>query len=113
VKGAFRHYELDYWATSYKEAAEYLNEVAPLNAAIGIIGTDVIFKPYSRQDLQVSYFNGVDVGEGFDYVVLTSRANNDLAVCPQAKVIKNIERDGAVLTAIKKVSSPEECVLSP
>ena len=29
VKGAFRQYELDYWATSYKEAAEYLNEVAP------------------------------------------------------------------------------------
>jgi len=113
VKGAFRNYELDYWATSYKEAAEYLNEEAPPNAAIGVIGTDLIFKPYARPDLKVSFFNGVDVGEGFDYVVLTSRANNDLAVCPKAKMIKTIERDGAVLTAIKQVSSSEDCVLSP
>jgi hypothetical protein len=113
VKGAFRQYELDYWAISYKEAAEYLNEEAPPNAAIGVIGTDLIFKPYARPDLKVSFFNGVDVGEGFDYVVLTSRANNDLAVCPKAKMIKTIERDGAVLTAIKQVSSPEDCVLSP
>jgi hypothetical protein len=113
VKGAFRHYELDYWATSYKEAAEYLNKEALPNAVIGVVGTDQIFKPYARPDLKVNYFNGVDVGEGFDYVVVASRANNDLAICPNAKVIKVIARDGAVLTAIKKVSSPEDCVLSP
>jgi hypothetical protein len=113
VKGAFRHYELDYWATSYKEAAEYLNKEALPNAVIGVVGTDQIFKPYARPDLKVNYFNGVDVGEGFDYVVVASRANNDLAVCPNAKVIKTIARDGAVLAAIKQVSSPEDCVLSP
>jgi hypothetical protein len=113
VKSAFRHYELDYWATSYKEAAEYLNEVAPTNAKIGVVGTDLIFNPYARPDLEVSYFNGVDVNENFDYVVVTSRANNDLGVCPRAKVIKIIEREGAVLASIKHISSPEECILSP
>ena len=113
VKGAFRNYELDYWATSYKEAAEYLNEVAFVDEKIGVVGTDLIFKPYARPDLKVNYFNGVDVGEGFDYVVVSSRANNDLAICPNAKVIKTIERDGAVLATIKKISSPEDCVLSP
>jgi len=113
VKGAFRHYELDYWATSYKEASEYLNEVAPGNAKIGVIGTDLIFTPYARPDLKVYFFNGVDVSEDFDYVVISSRANNDLAICPRAKVIKTIERDGAVLTSIKQITSPEDCVLSP
>jgi hypothetical protein len=113
VKGVFRQYELDYWATSYKEAAEYLNEVAPPDSRIGVVGTDLIFKPYARHDLKVTFFNGVDVGEGFNYVVISSRANNDLAVCPNAKVIKTIERDEAVLTAIKQISSPEDCVLSP
>jgi hypothetical protein len=113
VKGAFRHYELDYWATSYKEAAEYLDQVAPPDAKIGVIGSDLIFKPYARPDLKVYYFNGVDIGEGFDYVVLSSRANNDLAVCPRAKVIKTIEREGAVLAVVKRVSSREECILSP
>ena len=113
VKGAFRHYELDYWATSYKEAAEYLNKEAFPNAAIGVVGTDQIFKPFARPDLKVNYFNGVDVGEGFDYVVVTSRANNDLAVCPKAKMVKTIERNGAVLASIKQISSPDDCVLSP
>ena len=113
VKGAFRHYELDYWATSYKEAAEYLNEVALPDSSIGVVGTDSVFKPYARPDLKVSFFNGVDIGEGFTYLVVSSRANNDLAVCPTAKVIKTIERDGAILASIKQVSSAEECILSP
>ena len=113
MKGAFRHYELDYWATSYKEAAEYLNKEAFPNAAIGVVGSDQIFKPFARPDLKVNYFNGVDVGEGFDYVVVTSRANNDLAVCPKAKMVKTIERNGAVLASIKQISSPDDCVLSP
>jgi hypothetical protein len=114
VKGAFRHYELDYWATSYKEAAEYLDEIAKTGAKIGVTGTDLIFKPYARPDLKVYYFNGVDTGEGFDYVVISSRANNDLAICPGAKVVKTIERDGAVLASIKKISpSGEECILQP
>jgi hypothetical protein len=113
VKGAFRHYELDYWAISYKEAAEYLNEVAPTDAKIGVVGTDLIFKPYARPDLKVYYFNGVDFTEEINYVVVTSRANNDLAVCPGSEVIKTIEREGAVLTAIKRITSPEECILSP
>jgi hypothetical protein len=114
VKGAFRHYELDYWATSYKEAAEYLNGAAPTGAKIAVVGTDLIFKPYARPDLKVYYFNGIDVSEDFDYVVVTSRANNDLAVCPGAKVVKTIEREGAILTSIKQISSPgEECILPP
>ena len=28
VHGAFHNYELDYWGTSYYEAAEYVNQVA-------------------------------------------------------------------------------------
>ena len=113
VKGAFRHYELDYWATSYKAAAEYLDEVAPPNARIGVVGSDLIFKPYARPDLKVLFFNGVDVNEDFNYVVISSRANNDLAICPRAKVVKTIEREGAVLASIKQVSSRDECILSP
>lgn len=113
VKGVFRNHELDYWATSYKEAAEYLNDVAPADAKIGVTGTDLIFTPYVRPDLNITYFNGVDVGDGLDYAVISSRGNNDLAVCPRAKIVKTIERDGAILASIKQITSPEDCVLSP
>jgi hypothetical protein len=113
VKGAYRNYELDYWATSYKEAAEYLNMAAPSGAKIGVVGTDLNFKPYARPDLQITYFNGVDASEDLDYVVITSRESNDLAICPGAKIVRTIERDGAILTSIKQISSPVECNLSP
>ncbi|MCH7662815.1 MAG: hypothetical protein IH859_02980, partial [Chloroflexi bacterium] len=32
LEGAFRNYELDYWATSYKEAMEYVNQISEPNA---------------------------------------------------------------------------------
>jgi len=57
--------------------------------------------------------NEIFLSEDFDYVTVISRANNDLAVCPRAKVIKSIEREGAILASIKQISSPEECILSP
>jgi len=34
VRGAFRNFELDYWATSYREAMEIINPVAPPGAVI-------------------------------------------------------------------------------
>jgi hypothetical protein len=103
VNGAFRKYELDYWAISYKEAAEFVNEIAPPNAKIGVIGADLLVSAYTRPDLKVFYFDGTNQREIFDYVVVTSRANNDLAVCPNSAIIKTIEREGAVLTVIREL----------
>jgi hypothetical protein len=113
VRGAFHNYELDYWGTSYYESAEYINQVAPLGARVVVLGPIHLFQNYARPDLVIIALSDVNPETRYDYVVINGRKNEDLAVCRDVDAIKVIERDGAVLTAIKKVSSPEECVLSP
>ncbi len=53
VQGAFRKFELDYWGTSYREAANYLNVVAPPNADIWVEGPAHLLQLYVRPDLKV------------------------------------------------------------
>jgi hypothetical protein len=45
VRGAFRQYELDYWATSYREAMGYVNRVAPPGGAITVEPARHLFTP--------------------------------------------------------------------
>ena len=102
IGGAFRKFELDYWCTSYREAALWLNKNAPTNAKIGGDGPTYLFSIYLRSDLRPGY-NG-EPDQSYDYFISTSRYNGDLTLYPDAKVIYPIERDGAVLTVIKQPS---------
>jgi hypothetical protein len=49
TQGAYENYELDYWATSYRELALFLNETAPQDANVVILGSvgdlQAIFTP--------------------------------------------------------------------
>jgi len=100
--GAFRKFELDYWFTSYREAALWLNENASSNAKIGGEGPIKLLDIYLRPDLKPERKGDPD--EQYDYFTATSRYNQDLALHPDAKVIHSIELDSAVLTAIKQLS---------
>jgi hypothetical protein len=102
VHGAFRKFELDYWGTSYREAAEYLNSTAPQNAAVWVDGPAHIFELYARDDIRVYSDYETDRAENYDYSVSTSRYNLDLTTQPDAQIIYMIERDGAILTVIKQ-----------
>lgn len=102
VSGVFRKYELDYWGTSYREAADYINVVAPERATVWVDGPTHIFNLYVRDDIKVYSDYEVARASHYDYVVSTSRYNLDLTSYPDAKVIHVIERDGAILTAIKQ-----------
>jgi hypothetical protein len=101
MDGAFRRFELDYWHTSYREAALWLNENAPLNAKIRGNEAAYLLYEYLRPDLNPQHNNP---DEQYDYFVLTSRYNQDLTFYPDAKVIHFIKRDRAVLTVIKRLS---------
>jgi hypothetical protein len=102
VHGAFRKFELDYWGTSYREAAEYLNSTAPQNAAVWVDGPAHIFELYARDDIRVYSDYETDRAENYDYSVSTSRYNLDLTTQPDAQIIYMIERYGAILTVIKQ-----------
>lgn len=100
-QGTLRKFELDYWGTSYREASEWLNENAPTNAVIWVDGpAHLMF--YLRPDIQVYSAYEDARAEHYDYVVSTSRYNLDQTSYPEAQVVHEIDRDGAVLTVIKQ-----------
>ena len=102
VQGAFRRYELDYWGTSYREAAGYLGAVAPANATVWVEGPTHLLQLYARPDLKIySTYEAARLDQ-YDYVVALSRFNLDLSSYPEAPIIHIIQRDGATLTVIKK-----------
>ncbi len=102
VHGAFRHFELDYWGTSYREAAAYLNAVAPANATVWVEGPAHLLQLYVRPDLKTYSTYEAERAPHYDYVVALSRYDLDLTSYPQAPIIHVIQRDDANLTVIKK-----------
>jgi hypothetical protein len=102
VEGAFRRFELDYWGTSYREAAGWLNAEAPAEASIWVTGPAHLLGMYLREDLKLYSSYEADRAERYDYVVSTSRYDLDLTSYPEAKIVHVITRDGAALTVIKE-----------
>jgi len=108
VRGAFRNYELDYWATSYREAADYVNAVAPANARVIVYGPDNVYVPYSRPDVKVVSRDeaktlAAQQNMTFDYAVVLDRNSQDLRACRSGQALKTIERDGAILAVVKRI----------
>jgi hypothetical protein len=99
--GAFRKFESDYWGTSYREAAEWLNANAPANSAIWVEGPAHLLGPL-RPDLKIFSSYEVERAKHYDFVVATTRYNLDQASYANAKIVYEITRDGAILTVIKK-----------
>jgi len=101
-KGAFRRFELDYWGTSYREAADWLNENAPPDANVWVDGPANLLDLYLREDLHMYSTYEVERAEHYDYVVATIRYDLDLTSYPEAEIVYRIERGGGLLAVIKK-----------
>lgn len=97
VPGASGKFASDYWATSYREAAEYINQVAPAQAAVAVAEPVRVFKDYARRDLRISPLSELKPDHHYDFVVLLGGGE----ACPSIPPAKAIEKEGAVLTVIK------------
>jgi hypothetical protein len=102
VSGAEGRFETDYWSTSFREAAEYVNANASPNANIWVEGPDQTFALFLREDLNVYSSGEVERAEQYEYVVTITRYNFDETVYPDAEIAHRIMRGDAVLTVIKK-----------
>ncbi len=101
VHGAFRKYELDYWGTSYRQAADDLNRLAAANDTVWVEGPAHLLQLYARPDLKIYSSYEAERAPHYDYVVALSRYNLDLTSYPNAPVVDRIERDNSILTVIK------------
>ena len=102
VDGAQGRFDLDYWVISYREAAEYINSVAPPNVAIWVEGPSHLFALFAREDLKIYSSYEVERAERYDYVVATTRYDFDKTSYPQAEIVHKIMRSKALLAVIKK-----------
>jgi hypothetical protein len=106
VGGAFRRYETDYWVTSYKEAAEYLNAHAPAGSQVVVWGADHIVKNYARGDLVISDYRkeSRNPDPDQDYAVISTRHSKDLSLYSGAPVVFQVSRAGAIFVVVKRLS---------
>jgi len=102
----FRNFETDYFATSYKEAAAYLNENAPKNALIVVWGPSQIVEHYVRTDLHVKGFGDLEntnYSDGPFYLVLSTRYETDLHFYPDIHPVYSVKHNNSVLSVVKYV----------
>ncbi|MEO7841217.1 MAG: hypothetical protein ABIU06_17895 [Anaerolineales bacterium] len=102
----FRNFETDYFATSYKEASNYLNENAPKNTLIVVWGPSQIVQNYARRDLQVKGFDDLKNTNYSDepfYLVLSTRYEMDLQIYPDIYPIYSVEHNHSVLSVVKYI----------
>lgn len=104
--GAFRRFELDYWCISFREAANFLNQAAPPNARVLVVGPAHTLEPFIREDIKVfPESDEEDSGADYQYAVITTRYNWDLAKFPEAEQIFSIQRGGAVFSVVRQLSN--------
>lgn len=113
VGGAFRKFDLDYSGTSFKEAQEYLNANVEPGIQIVVVGPRHIARAYAREDLKDSFIGTQDTidpdGADYYYVLFLTRTNADLNRCMEGEIVYTVERDGGILSYIKKVTSKQGC----
>jgi hypothetical protein len=100
--GAFRRFELDYWGTSYREAAEWLNKFGEPDTNVWVDGPAHLVELYLREGFHVFSGNQAPRADHYDYVVSMTRYNFDLTSYPDAEIVYRIERNGGLLAVIKQ-----------
>lgn len=108
VGGAEGRYELDYWATSYREAIEYLNRVAPGNSGVYLDGPDHMMRRFGRPDL-IAVYEALSQQSDlsvYDFAILTTRFDTDSRLFADSEIVYVVERDGAIFAVVKRILQP-------
>lgn len=99
--GAFRQYEMDYWGTSFREVALYLNQNAPQDAEVVVWGPPTTLWRYLRRDIRVYNAQETQKPSGPFYALLLTRNDADLRIYPRAAPLYQVEAGGALLAVLR------------
>lgn len=101
-KGAFRRFELDYWGTSYRKAADWMNEHANPGANVWVDGPAHLLEMYLQDGFHLFSSYEEERADHYDYVVSPTRYNLDLNSYPEAHIVHRVEKNGVPLAVIKQ-----------
>jgi hypothetical protein len=101
VAGAENRFELDYWGTSYRDAAEQLNRIAPPNASVWVDGPAHLLATFARPDVHLYSAYEAERADYYDAVVTLARNDAEITSFPDAPIVYAVLREGAVLAVIK------------
>ncbi|MBC8334266.1 MAG: hypothetical protein ISR59_03615 [Anaerolineales bacterium] len=103
VGGAFRQFEMDYWAISINEATIFINENAITDAKIVVGGPYQNVEYYAREDLKIFDLDKIkdDSLDDYDYAILLTRGNADLEYAIGYPTIFQVEQKGAVFVVVR------------
>lgn len=101
LPGAFRQYEMDYWGTSFRSVAHFLNDNAPQNSAVVVVGPPTVLWRYVRSDIRV--YNIIETTKPASdyYLLISTRNNRDLDTFPNAPTVYQVEKEGAILAVLR------------
>ena len=102
--GAFRTYETEYWLTCYREAVLEFNAKAPEGSQLFVKREPYIAGYYASSNLTIRDYRTElkDIKSG-DFILATTRSNEDRSGFRDAPIYLQVERDGAVFCIIKQV----------
>ncbi|MGB9672518.1 MAG: hypothetical protein ACPL3P_00115 [Anaerolineales bacterium] len=105
VAGAADNFETEYWKTSFRQAIEYINTIAPPKARILIWGATFLVKEYAREDLIIASKTGNNYRKnlGYDYVIVSYRNNKDEQIFPTSPIIYTVQKQGTIFTVVKEI----------
>ena len=100
----FREYETEYWLTCYKQAMEELNQQEKDSANLYVHREAYIAAYYANSNLKTFELKGAlkDVKSG-DYVLVSSRSNEDRKIFKDAPEIIQVTRGNVVFCVIKQI----------
>jgi hypothetical protein len=102
VNAAVDRFELEYWATSYREAAREANRIAPANADVWVDGPAHLFSRFARRDFHIYSPQEAERADHYDLVVTLARYDLEKTSFPEAPIVYRVMREGAVFAIIRK-----------
>jgi hypothetical protein len=102
--GAYRRYETDFWLTCYKELMAQVDEKASPGSTLFVHRQPSIAQEYASPGISIERFDPDD-DQTFSgsLLLLTTRANVDLTIHPEAPVILSAGREGAIFCLVKDI----------
>ncbi len=99
VDAAVDRFELEYWATSYRELAQEANRIAPPNANVWVDGPAHLF--HGRPDFHIYSAQEAERADHYDIVVTLARYNWEKTSFPEARIVYTVTREGVVFAILR------------